>query len=97
MQVVLLPVLAGVAIREVFPAAVAPLRPLCTLASAALLTLSLGSYVAHASAFVAATGAAAAVRAAWPRLLVAVTALHAGAPHRGGHRLLHCQPAMRSR
>ncbi|KAL4439933.1 hypothetical protein ABPG75_002934 [Micractinium tetrahymenae] len=76
LQVVLLPVLAGVAIREVFPAAVAPLRPLCTLTGAALLALSLGSYVAHTSTFVAATGAAAALRAAWPRLLAAVTALH---------------------
>lgn len=78
-QIVLLPVLAGVAIREVVPAAVAPLRPLCTLASAALLALSFGSYIAHASAFVAATGAAAVARAAWPRLLAAVTAWHAGA------------------
>lgn len=77
LQVVLLPLLAGVAIREVFPAAVAPLRPLCTLAGAALLAASLGSYVAHASAFVAATGAAAVAHAAWPRLLAAVTALHA--------------------
>ncbi|KAL4421111.1 hypothetical protein ABPG77_001506 [Micractinium sp. CCAP 211/92] len=77
LQIVLLPVLAGVAIREVVPAAVAPLRPLCTLAGAALLALSLGSYIAIASAYVAATGAAAVARAAWPRLLAAVTAWHA--------------------
>lgn len=65
----MLPVLAGAALREVFPAAMAPLRPLATLATAALLAVTCGGYVAHSSA---------AVAHAWPRLALAVLALHAG-------------------
>ncbi|KAL4855125.1 Granule-bound starch synthase 2 [Chlorella vulgaris] len=66
---VLLPVLAGVALREAFPAAVAALRPLATLAAASFLALNTAAYVAHSGA---------AVAHAWPRLALAVTALHSG-------------------
>lgn len=69
LQAVLLPVLAGVALREAFPAAVAALRPLATLAAASFLALNTAAYVAHSGA---------AVAHAWPRLALAVTALHSG-------------------
>lgn len=69
-QAVLLPALAGAAIAEVAPATAAALRPLCTLCAGALMALHCGSYVAHCSG---------ALLYAWPQLLGAVAAMHAGA------------------
>lgn len=69
LQAVLLPALAGVAIGEALPAAAAALRPLCTLAAASLMVLHCGSYVAHSGP---------ALQYAWPQLLGAVAAMHAG-------------------
>ncbi len=65
-----MPVLAGVAIREAFPATAERLDGLCTLSASALMLLVCGSYVAHS---------ASALLLAWPRLLASVCVLHAGA------------------
>ena len=68
-QVVLLPVLAGSAIRELFPATAALLRPMCTLCATALMAMVCGSYVAHSAPV---------MLHAWPQLMLAVCALHLG-------------------
>lgn len=64
----LLPALAGSALGEVFPGTTAMLRPLCTLAAAALMAAHCASYIAHSGG---------ALRYAGPRLLGAVVAMHA--------------------
>jgi hypothetical protein len=69
LQVVLLPALAGLALGEAFPNAVATLRPLCALSAVGLVTLTCASNVAHSAHVVLHAG---------PRLLAAVLALHAG-------------------
>lgn len=68
-QAVVLPVLAGAALQAAFPAAAARMRLLSTLATAALLAVTCGGYVAHGGG---------AVVHAWPALAFAVLALHAG-------------------
>ncbi|GAB4816235.1 hypothetical protein N2152v2_003281 [Parachlorella kessleri] len=69
LQVVLLPVLAGAAINQAFPAAVAVLSPFCALAAGLLVALICGSVMAQN---------AGAVLQAGPKLLAAVFTLHAG-------------------
>ena len=65
----LLPVLAGAALNQAFPRQVARLSPLAALAAVLLIAVICGSVIAQN---------AAAALAAGPRLLGAISALHAG-------------------